>query len=85
MNSKKEHEGFEEVKQFLEQELQRTVVDEVLNEWKAAANIERFDINGNPLPEKTAPAAGEEQQELPEEPAADETSENSEPNTKEAE
>lgn len=50
---------FEQVKPYLEQELQRTIVDEVLNEWKSTASIERFDINGNPLPEQTAPAAGE--------------------------
>ncbi len=64
---------YEQVKQFLEQELQRTVLDEVLNEWKSAATIERFDINGNPLPEKTAPAAGEEDA-----PAAEAVSESAE-------
>ncbi len=49
---------FEQVKGFLEQELQRSIVDDILTEWKSAADIERFDINGNPLPEQTAPAAG---------------------------
>ncbi len=52
---------YEQVKPYLEQELQRAIVDEVLKEWKEAASIERFDINGAPLPEQTAPAAGEEE------------------------
>lgn len=77
---------FEQVQQFLAQELQRTIVDEVLNEWKSAANIERFDINGNPLPQQTAPAAGDapaeadaegsaQEESAPEPAAADETQE----------
>lgn len=48
---------FEQVEPFLKQELQRGILDEILTEWKSAATIERFDVNGNPLPE-TAPAAG---------------------------
>ena len=54
---------FAELKDMMTQELQRQVFEETMKEWKEAANIERFDINGNPLPEvgveTQAPAAGQ--------------------------
>ncbi len=55
-------EAYEDVKPFLEQEMQRQVFEETLQEWKEAADIERFDINGNPLGQQE-PAAGAEEAE----------------------
>ncbi len=40
---------FDSVKPFIKQELARKELQTMLNEWKSAANIERFDINGNPI------------------------------------
>ncbi len=59
---------FAQIKPYMEQEMHRSVLDEAINEWKAEIKIERFDINGNPLPaeneelapEEASPAAGEE-------------------------
>jgi peptidyl-prolyl cis-trans isomerase C len=49
---------FEQAKPYLEQELRREILDEVVQKWRGEAKIERFDIEGKPLPEKTdAPAA----------------------------
>lgn len=50
---------FDVIQNSLKQELQREILNEVLTEWKEAANIERFDINGKPLPEAEEPAAGD--------------------------
>lgn len=47
---------FEQIKPYIKQELERTKLQEILDEWKAEAKIERFDINGNPV----EPAAEEE-------------------------
>ena len=47
---------YEEAKPFLEAQLRRVLLDEVIQEWKDAAKIERFDINGDPI----EPAAGNE-------------------------
>lgn len=52
-------EEYADVKPFLEQEMQRQVFEETIQEWKEAANIERFDINGNPMGQQE-PAAGSE-------------------------
>jgi peptidyl-prolyl cis-trans isomerase C len=41
--------SFDSVKPFVRQELERVELQTMLNEWKSAANIERFDINGNPV------------------------------------
>ena len=49
---------FAQARPFLEQELQRTILDEIVKEWKADVEVERFDINGSPLPEEQEPAAG---------------------------
>jgi peptidyl-prolyl cis-trans isomerase C len=38
----------EEAKQFLESELRREIVDEILEGWRKDKTIKRFDINGNP-------------------------------------
>lgn len=48
------------VEPFLRQEMQRQIFEEAVAEWKEAANIERFDINGNPLGQQE-PAAGDVQ------------------------
>lgn len=39
----------EEAKQFLESELRREIVDEILEGWRKDKKIKRFDINGNPV------------------------------------
>ena len=46
--------SFDSAKPFINQELQRKELQALLNEWKNAANIERFDFEGNPI--KPAPA-----------------------------
>tara|TARA_R110001592_G_scaffold16881_16_gene71761 strand:- start:2975 stop:4069 length:1095 start_codon:yes stop_codon:yes gene_type:complete len=51
---------FDEIKSYLAQELQRTAFDEVMKEWKSTATIERFDIEGNPIPTKGDAAADSE-------------------------
>ncbi len=45
---------FETAKPFLESELRRVVLNEVIQEWREQAEIERFDINGAAI----EPAAG---------------------------
>ncbi len=79
-------ETFEKIAQLLEQELHRAAFEEIMNEWKSAAKIERFDINGKPIPdakdqetasaEKAAgaaePAAGTEEEAKPAEAKASE-------------
>ncbi len=62
--------AYEEATQYLEQEMQREVLDEALNEWKSAVTIERFDMNGKPLAEKE-PAAGEAEDETAEDTKAE--------------
>ena len=51
---------FAKVKPFMEKELQRSILDKMIKEWRAGVEIERFDINGNPLPEAQEPAAGDD-------------------------
>ncbi len=46
----------DQVKQFLEADLRRQILDEVLQAWRDDMDIERFNING----EKVEPAAGDE-------------------------
>lgn len=41
--------SFDSVKPFIKQELERKELQAMLNEWKSAANIERFDFNGDPI------------------------------------
>lgn len=53
--------SFAEAKPYMEQELQRSILDEMIKELRADVAIERFDINGNPIA-KTEPAAGAEGQ-----------------------
>ena len=58
---------FAEVQQYLQNELQRETFDRVIGEWKEAATIERFDVNGNPIPtqgDEAAAEAGAQQAEL---------------------
>ena len=47
---------YEAAKPFLDAQIRRVVLDEVIQQWKDAARIERFDINGDPV----EPAAGNE-------------------------
>lgn len=53
--------SFEEMKPMLQTEVRREKLETMLNEWKTAAKIEKFDINGDPVAEpEVAPAAGAE-------------------------
>ncbi len=53
--------SFEELKPMLQTEVRREKLEAMLDNWKSAAKIERFDINGNPVTEpEVAPAAGAE-------------------------
>ena len=42
---------FEQTKPFLESNLRRDILNELMDEWKKDAKIERFDINGDPVKE----------------------------------
>ncbi len=46
--------SFDSVKPFIRQELARKELQAMLDEWKSAANIERFDFNGNPIKQASA-------------------------------
>lgn len=62
---------FAQAKPYLEKELQRAVLDELVLEWRTGADIERFDINGKPIADQE-PAAGSETEEVAsEEPVVD--------------
>lgn len=63
--------AFEEMKQMLQVELRRQKLEGMLEEWKSAAKIEKFDINGDPIKVQTevAPAAGEPEASAPATPA----------------
>lgn len=61
---------FADVKPYMEQELQRAILDEMIEELRADVEIERFDINGKPLA-KTEPAAGADKEDASESVAAD--------------
>lgn len=50
--------AYEEAKPYIEQELRRKAVEGVIAELRRSAVIERFDENGNPLPQQE-PAAGQ--------------------------
>lgn len=54
--------SFEEVKPMLQAELRREKLEGMLDKWKSAAKVEKFDINGDPVKEQSevAPAAGSE-------------------------
>lgn len=53
--------SFEEMKTVLQTEVRREKLEAMLQEWKSAAKIEKFDINGDPIAEpEVAPAAGAE-------------------------
>jgi peptidyl-prolyl cis-trans isomerase C len=47
----------EEAKPFLEAELRREILEEILEDWRQEKEIKRFDINGNEI----EPASGEEE------------------------
>ena len=46
---------FEEAKQFLQNDVQRQLLEEMMSDWREDASIEKYDINGNAI----EPAAGE--------------------------
>tara|TARA_R110002072_G_scaffold135744_1_gene277335 strand:- start:59 stop:1087 length:1029 start_codon:yes stop_codon:yes gene_type:complete len=54
---------FVQIKPFIEQELRREILEEVVTKLKNDVELIRFDVNGNPLPTATPeakePAAGE--------------------------
>jgi peptidyl-prolyl cis-trans isomerase C len=53
---------YEAAKPFIEGQMRRIILDEMIQEWRKTAQIERFDINGQPLKENadtSAPAAAE--------------------------
>ncbi len=52
---------FEEIKPMLEAQARRQLLDEIIQGWRDEANIERFDINGNPI----EPASGTEDKKEP--------------------
>ncbi len=62
---KRPPEAYEKIAPMLEQELHRVAFEEIMSEWKSAAKIERFDINGNPIPDakdqETAAAEAEKE------------------------
>ncbi len=49
--------SFDEVKPFLEVQVRRQILDEMIQDWRKDANIERFDINGE---NKIEPSSGAE-------------------------
>lgn len=55
--------SFEEVKPMIQAEIRREKLEAMLDQWKTASKIERYDVNGNPLKEQPemAPAAGDEE------------------------
>ncbi len=48
--------SFEEVKPYLQVDLRRQTLEKMLEDWRAKAKIEKFDINGDPV--SAEPAAG---------------------------
>lgn len=46
---------FEEAKQFLQNDVQRKLLEEMMGDWRDAAKVEKYDINGNAI----EPAAGQ--------------------------
>ncbi len=55
----KEKPKFEDVKPQIQVELRRQKLEAMLDKWKSAAKIEKFDINGDPV-QDVAPAAGDQ-------------------------
>lgn len=53
---KREPAKYEEVKPYLEAQVRREILDEMIQGWREQANIERFNING----EAIEPSAGQE-------------------------
>lgn len=53
--------SFDEVKPMIQVELRREKLESMLEKWKSAAKVEKFDINGDAVKEQpdVAPAAGE--------------------------
>lgn len=46
---------FEEAKQFLQNDVQRALLEEMMSDWREDTKVEKYDINGNEI----EPAAGE--------------------------
>lgn len=54
--------SFDQMKPLIEQNLRRVVLEEVLADWMSGVEVERFDINGNPVAQAEAePAAGDDE------------------------
>lgn len=51
---------FEQARPFLESQLRRAALDEVISEWREEADIERYDINGDPIEPAAAEVGSEE-------------------------
>lgn len=51
--------SFQELKPMIQVELRRQTLEGMLEDWKETANIEKFDINGDPLKEGAPQAAAE--------------------------
>ena len=80
---------FDQIKGNLAQELQRTAFTEIMEDWQSTAKVERFDVDGNPIPsaeeqqaasesvdeDATEPASGEEHEHSDEDDAVDHSAE----------
>ncbi len=62
----KEKPKFEDVKPQIQVELRRQKLEKMLDDWKSASKIEKFDINGDPVQPEVAPSAGEQSAPAPE-------------------
>lgn len=56
---------FEQVREALAVNERRQILDELVKQWNSTATIERFDINGKPLPAPKVEAAPEATPEVP--------------------
>jgi peptidyl-prolyl cis-trans isomerase C len=52
---KREPAALEQVKPFLQAQVRREILEDMLKEWRSQAKVETFDINGN----KIEPAGGQ--------------------------
>lgn len=70
----------DEMHDFLQVQLRQEILNEMIDNWEQAANIEKYDMNGQPL----EPAAGEEQQPAMEQPQAVPAPQEAQPETEES-
>lgn len=60
--------AFEKVRDALAVQVRRQILDELVKQWSSSAQVERFDLNGQPLPApktESAPAPAAESTEAP--------------------